>query len=55
MFGIDVGLYSQNILLGDKNFINKTILNTDTLGFGRASFANSYLQMFVFHHFLPQK
>lgn len=55
MFEIDVGQYFQNILSGDKDFANKTILNTNTLGFGRASFANSYLQMFVFHHFLPQK
>ena len=44
-----------NILSGDKDFTNKTILNTNTLGFERAFFANSYLQMFVFHHFLPQK
>ena len=36
---------------GDKDFTNKTILNTNTLGFERAFFANSYLQMFVFHHF----
>ena len=45
----------QKILSGDKDFTNKTILNTNTLGFERAFFANSYLQMFVFHHFLPQK
>ena len=55
MFGIDVGQHFQNILSGDKDFTNKTILNTNTLGFERAFFANSYLQMFVFHHFLPQK
>ena len=51
----DVGQHFQNILSGDKDFTNKTILNTNTLGFERAFFANSYLQMFVFHHFLPQK
>jgi hypothetical protein len=55
VFGIDVGQHFQNILSGDKDFTNKTILNTNTLGFERAFFANSYLQMFVFHHFLPQK
>ena len=55
MFGIDVGQHFQNILSEDKDFTIKTILNTNTLGFERAFFANSYLQMFVFHHFLPQK
>ena len=44
-----------NILSGDKDFANKHIRNTNTLGFERAFFANSYLQMFVFHYFLPQK
>ena len=55
VIGKDVGQYFPNILSGDKDFTNKTILNTNTLGFERAFFANSYLQMFVFHHFLPQK
>ena len=36
MFGIDVGQHFQNILSGDKDFTNKTILNTNTLGFERA-------------------
>ena len=35
-FGIDVGQHFQNILSGDKDFTNKTILNTNTLGFERA-------------------
>ena len=51
MFEIDVGQPFQNILSGDKDFTNKTILNTNKFGFERAFFANSYLQMFVFHHF----
>ena len=55
MFGIDVGQYFQDILSGDKDFANKHILNTNILGFERVIFANSYLQMFVFHYFLPQK
>jgi hypothetical protein len=50
-----VGQHFQNILSGDKDYTNKIILNTNTLGFKRVFFANSYLQMFVFHHFLPQK
>ena len=50
----NVGQYFLNILSGNKDFTKK-ILNTNTLGFERAFFANSYLQMFVFHHFLPQK
>ena len=51
MFEKDVGQHFQNILSGDKDSTNKTILNTNILGFERVIFANSYLQMFVFHHF----
>lgn len=32
-----------NILSGNKDFTNKTILNTNTLGIERALFANPYL------------
>ena len=33
VFGIDIGQHFQNILSGDKDFTNKTILNTNTLSF----------------------
>gem|GEM_PF-1636639 len=55
VIGKDVGQYFLNILSGNKDFTNKKILNTNTLGFERAFFANSYLQMFVLYYFLPKK
>ena len=33
VIGKDVGQYFQNILSGDKDFANKHIRNTNTLGF----------------------
>ena len=62
VIGKDVGQYFLNILSGNKDFTNKIILKTNTLGFERAFFLNHICRCLYFitfnlknSHFCPPK